>query len=237
MPKEMGLNDHLVELRRSLIGPAILAALIAVLLATSDDLISLMAWWIELYENKSGGALSIYAPHEWYVLKWSAAILLGITCAHPFLCFNLWKFVKPGLVEDEKRIVSKLFIAASLLLPLTVMGIVTASPTIASIAVSTDRISGVEAAIDTVAIASMAVSLSWISIVLILLTGLLSVVKVIIPPGDSRDWIRIRLHVIFGGILFLILSNGYEGMRIIIIISVLIISENASRLFPEKFVQ
>ena len=169
------------------------------------------------------------------MLKWSAAILFGITCAHPFLCFNLWKFVEPGLIEAEKKVVSILFVAISFLLPLTVIVIVSASPSIASAAVSADQISEVVAAIDSVAIASMAVSLSWISVVLILLTGLLCVVKVIIPPGEARDWIRIRLHVIFAGILFLILSNGFEGMRIIIIIFVAIISEAISRFVPAQF--
>jgi hypothetical protein len=61
------------------------------------------------------------------------------------------------------------------------------------------------------------------------------VVRVITPPGDARDWIRIRLHVIFAGILFLILSSGFEGMRMIIIIFIAIISEAFSRLVPGKF--
>lgn len=235
MPKEMGLHDHLAELRRLLIPPAVLAALITVLSATSDDIVSWMAWWIELYDDSGGGGLSVYAPHDWYVLKWSAAILFGIACVHPFLCFNLWKFIEPGLIEAEKKIVSTLFIAFSFLLPITVLAIVLASPSIASSAVSADKISGVEAAIDSVAIASMAVSLSWISVVLILLTGLLCVVKVIIPPGEARDGIRIRMHVIFAGILFLILSSGFEGMRIIIIISIAIISEAISGLVPSQF--
>lgn len=169
------------------------------------------------------------------MLKWSAAILFGIACVHPFLCFNLWKFVEPGLIEAEKKIVSRLFVAISFLLPITVFAIVVASPSIASTAVSADQISGVEAAIDSVAIASMAVSLSWISVLLILLTGLLCVMKAIIPPGEARDGIRIRMHVIFAGILFLILSDGFEGMRIIIIISVAIISEAISGLVPAKF--
>ena len=235
MPKEMGLYDHLAELRRSLVPPAVLAALITVLSATSDDLVSLMALWIEIYDDSSGGGLSVYAPHDWYVLKWSAAILVGITCVHPYLCFNLWKFVEPGLFETEKKTVSILFIAISFLLPITVLTIVLASPSIASTAVSADQISGVEAAIDSVAIASMAVSLSWISVVLILLSGLLCVMKAIIPPGEARDGIRMRMHVIFAGILFLILSNGFEGMRIIIIISVAIISEAISGLVPAQF--
>ena len=132
MPKEMGLHDHLAELRRSLIPPAVLAALITVLSATSDDIVSWMAWWIELYDDSSGGGLSVYAPHDWYVLKWSAAILFGIACVHPFLCFNLWKFVEPGLIEDEKKTVSILFFAVSFLLPITVLVIVLASPSLAS---------------------------------------------------------------------------------------------------------
>ena len=59
-------------------------------------------------------------------------------------------------------------------------------------------------------------------------------VKVIIPPGEARDGIRIRMHVIFAGILFLILSNGFEGMRIIIIISIAIMSEAISGLVPAQ---
>ena len=235
MPKEMGLHDHLAELRRLLIPPVILAALITVLYATSDDLVSWMAWWIEIYDDSSGGELSVYAPHDWYVLKWSAAILIGVACVHPFLCFNLWKFVEPGLIESERKTVSALFVAISVLLPITVLAVVLASPSIASTAVSADQISGVRPAIDSMGIALMAVSLSWISVVLILLTGLLCVVKVTIPPGEVRDGIRIRLHVIFAGILFLILSNGFEGMRIIIIISIVIISESISRLVPTQF--
>ena len=235
MPKEMGLHDHLAELRRSLIPPIVLASLIAVLSATSDNMVSWMEWWFDLYGDSSGTGLSVYAPHDWYVLKWSAAILLGITFTHPFLCFNLWKFVESGLIKAEKKVVSILFFGASFLLPVAVIAIVFASPYIASAAVSADQMLEVEAAIDSVAIASMAVSLSWIAVVLILLTGLLCVVRAIIPPGDARDWIRIRLHVIFAGILFLILSSGFEGMRIIIIIFIAVISEAFSKLVPGKF--
>ncbi|DAC44583.1 MAG TPA: hypothetical protein HA247_01740 [Candidatus Thalassarchaeaceae archaeon] len=235
MPKEMGLHDHLAELRRSLIPPIVLASLIAVLSATSDNMVSWMEWWFDLYGDSSGTGLSVYAPHDWYVLKWSAAILLGITFTHPFLCFNLWKFVESGLIKAEKKVVSILFFGASFLLPVAVIAIVFASPYIASAAVSADQMLEVEAAIDSVAIASMAVSLSWIAVVLILLTGLLCVVRAIIPPGDARDWIRIRLHVIFAGILFLILSSGFEGMRIIIIIFIAVISEVISKLVPGKF--
>lgn len=235
MPREMGLHDHLAELRRSLIPPIVLASLISILSATSDNIVSWIAWWLDLYGDSSGRGLSVYAPHDWYVLKWSAAILLGITCTHPFLCFNLWKFVESGLIETEKKVVSTLFLGVSFLLPVAVIAIVFASPSIASAAVSADQMLEVEAAIDSVAIASMAVSLSWIAVVLILLTGLLCVVRVITPPGDARDWIRIRLHVIFAGILFLILSSGFEGMRMIIIIFIAIISEAISRLVPVKF--
>ena len=235
MPKEMGLHDHLAELRRSLIPPIVLASLIAVMSATSDNMVSWMEWWFDLYGDSSGTGLSVYAPHDWYVLKWSAAILLGITFTHPFLCFNLWKFVESGLIKAEKKVVSILFFGASFLLPVAVIAIVFASPYIASAAVSADPMLEVEAAIDSVAIASMAVSLSWIAVVLILLTGLLCVVRAIIPPGDARDWIRIRLHVIFAGILFLILSSGFEGMRIIIIIFIAVISEVISKLVPGKF--
>ena len=235
MPREMGLHDHLAELRRSLIPPIVLASLIAVLSATSDNMVSWMEWWFDLYGDSSGTGLSVYAPHDWYVLKWSAAILLGITFTHPFLCFNLWKFVESGLIEAEKKVVSILFFGVSFLLPVAVIAIVFASPSIASAAVSADQILEVEAAINSVAIASMAVSLSWIAVALILLTGLLCMVRAIIPPGDARDWIRIRLHVIFAGMLFLILSSGFEGMRIIIIIFIAIISEAISKLVPEKF--
>ena len=235
MPREMGLHDHLAELRRSLIPPMVLASLIAVLSATSDNMVSWMEWWFDLYGDSSGNGLSVYAPHDWYVLKWSAAILLGITFTHPFLCFNLWKFVESGLIEAEKKVVSILFFGVSFLLPVAVIAIVFASPFIASAAVSADQMLEVEAAIDSVAIASMAVSLSWIAVALILLTGLLCMVRAIIPPGDARDWIRIRLHVIFAGMLFLILSSGFEGMRIIIIIFIAIISEAISKLVPEKF--
>ena len=235
MPTEMGLQDHLTELRKSLILPLVIASLITVLSATSENLVSWMEWWIDIYDETSGEGLFIYSPYDWYVLKWSAAILFGITFAHPFLCFNLWKFVEPGLVENEKSVVSSLFIVITALLPLSVIAIVFASPSIASLAVYSNQISGVSTAIDSVSIASMAVSLSWISVVLILLTGLLCSIKAVMPPGEGRDGVRIRLHLIFAGILFLILSNGYEGMRIIIILTVVIISETISKLVPEKF--
>ena len=128
MPREMGLHDHLAELRRSLIPPIVLASLIAILSATSDNIVSWIAWWLDLYGDSSGRGLSVYAPHDWYVLKWSAAILLGITCTHPFLCFNLWKFVESGLIETEKKVVSTLFLGVSFLLPVAVIAIVFASP-------------------------------------------------------------------------------------------------------------
>jgi sec-independent protein translocase protein TatC len=115
---------HLVELR-SRIGYALLAVAVGIV----------AGWWLFPHAfhlvsgpvlravHAQGGAIFTLQPAEAFLTHVKLAVALGVTLASPFIVFQLWRFVRPGLTPQERRAAAPL---APLVCLLFLLGVVTA---------------------------------------------------------------------------------------------------------------
>lgn len=98
--RSMGLFDHLVELRQRAFR-AIASWLIATILASvfADTLIS----W--LVSPLRGSSVIVLSPVEAPVVYFKVALAAGFGLALPFILYQIYQFVAPGLYPNERSIV------------------------------------------------------------------------------------------------------------------------------------
>jgi sec-independent protein translocase protein TatC len=104
----MPLLDHLEELRKRIIF-AVVAVLVGFLLCWSyaDRIFSLMQQPIiyALRNHGLGGGLVYLNPTEPFNLYLQVAFVAGLFIGSPFVFYQLWLFIAPGLYRNEKRYV------------------------------------------------------------------------------------------------------------------------------------
>lgn len=112
---QLPLMSHLLELRDRLLHSILAVLLIAVcLIPFSNDLYHFLAIPLlqHLPESSTMIATEVASPFlAPFKLTLSTAILLAI----PFLLYQLWAFVAPGLYDNERKIVYPLMIASTIL--------------------------------------------------------------------------------------------------------------------------
>ena len=116
----MSLLQHLEELRRRII-----FSLVAVAVCTG------VAWWwvrdiyalvakpvtVVLLKNKIDPHLVYQNPTDPFNLYLKVGIMAGLFIASPYLLYQLWMFISPGLYRNEKRfILPFLFLSVGLFL-------------------------------------------------------------------------------------------------------------------------
>lgn len=103
-PSMMGFLEHLDELRLRLIR-AVLAVVIAVAVCWSWAA-QILHFIMEPLRAAQPGVRFIYTgPTEGFVLHMKAALFAGLFLAAPFVLYQVWAFISPGLYSHEKRYV------------------------------------------------------------------------------------------------------------------------------------
>ena len=107
--------QHLAELRTRMIRAtaAFLAATVASYAFSKYVLLFLERPFIEV----SGGdkRLQYLVPTEGFLTRLKVAALCGLVIASPYIFYQIWKFVAPGLYKHERRLVIPFVLAASFL--------------------------------------------------------------------------------------------------------------------------
>ena len=101
----MGFLDHLDELRTRLVRSAIAVAIgMAVALLFYDRLGSFV---LEptLRTLPPGSELIFTRANEMFAFYFDVALIGGVVLAAPFVSYQVWRFIAPGLHTDEKRLV------------------------------------------------------------------------------------------------------------------------------------
>lgn len=97
----MTLWDHLDELRRRLLRSFLFVALAAVagfwLARPAVDFL------VTPFREQVLGTLALLAPTDGFIIEVKIAILLGILLSSPFVAYQLYGFIGPGLKREEKR--------------------------------------------------------------------------------------------------------------------------------------
>lgn len=99
------LTEHLGELRTRL-GKGLLAALACAVasLALSDDIFALMSRPL-MDALPPGSQFVVVSPMEYVMTTLEIAFTFGLVLASPYILYQLWLFVAPGLYVTEQRLV------------------------------------------------------------------------------------------------------------------------------------
>jgi sec-independent protein translocase protein TatC len=101
----MSFLDHLEELRRRILwslGALVGGAVLGFWITTRFDVIAFLTRPVRpLLED---GRLTYLHPTEPFMVTIKVGIFVGIVIALPVIFYHFWRFVAPGLLENEKRI-------------------------------------------------------------------------------------------------------------------------------------
>ncbi len=112
---EMGLLSHLVELRDRLLRMVLAIGVIFLcLFPFADEIYSLLAEPLlrHMPEGTSMIAIDVAAP---FLIPFKMVLMLSIFVTAPFLLYQIWAFVAPGLYSHEKRLAFPLLLSSTLL--------------------------------------------------------------------------------------------------------------------------
>lgn len=108
--KELSFLEHLEELRSTLV-QSLIAAVAATILCwfVSSEMLDLLVAPI-----KDQGVF-FSAPNEAFLVRLKLAGAMGLFVVAPFIFFRMYMFILPGLYSQEKRVVTPLMLATTVL--------------------------------------------------------------------------------------------------------------------------
>lgn len=108
--KEYSLIEHLAELRKRLARALIGVGLIAIAaFAVSDELLAFLRAPMESELHSVYGPTARFitmGAAEYFFCQMKAALVAGIFLASPWVLYQIWLFIAPGLYDHEKRYVT-----------------------------------------------------------------------------------------------------------------------------------
>jgi sec-independent protein translocase protein TatC len=114
--KALPLTEHLAELR-SRIGKMLLAWVIATALTATyaEELFRILLAPAIAALGPDGGKLQALSPAEIFFTYMKTALLAGLVLASPFVFWQIWAFIAPGLYPSEKKAALPFVLVSTLL--------------------------------------------------------------------------------------------------------------------------
>ena len=99
----MGFLDHLEELRWRLVRSLLAIIICSVLSFGNIDLI--LKLLLDPTKKTSHPInLQVLSVQGMFLIKWFISLISGFILALPYLIYQLWSFISPGLFANEKKI-------------------------------------------------------------------------------------------------------------------------------------
>lgn len=113
--QELGFVGHLIELRdRLLRSVLVVLALFLVAFPFANDIYHILA--LPLVENlPEGGSMIATGVISPFLTPIKLAFIVSIFAAFPYLIFEAWAFIAPGLYKHEKKLAVPLIVSSALL--------------------------------------------------------------------------------------------------------------------------
>lgn len=104
---EAGYLTHLEELRTRLLW-CVAAVVVGVVAAwfLARPAYDLLSGVVVEKVTSAGGMVITLHPAEFFLTQMKIAVVLGVILASPFVVWQLWAFVRPGLTPRERRVVA-----------------------------------------------------------------------------------------------------------------------------------
>ena len=101
---EMGFLDHLEELRWRLVKS--LSAIIVGSIISFGNIDSILNLLLEPTKVTSRPInLQVLSVQGMFLIKWFISLISGFILSLPYLIYQLWSFIAPGLFANEKKFV------------------------------------------------------------------------------------------------------------------------------------
>ena len=105
--------DHLDELRRRILRSVVAVAITSVagffLSGPAQNFL------VKPFKDKVQGSLALLAPGDGFMVQMKISIIIGLALALPYVAFELYGFIGPGLKSNEKRWLWPVVIIANVL--------------------------------------------------------------------------------------------------------------------------
>lgn len=113
--------SHLVELRNRLVRA--LSAVLLVFICLLPFAGEIYSWFAEplLASLPEGGNMIAVDPHGTFFIPFKLAFAVAFAIAIPFVLYQVWSFIAPGLYSKEKRIVLPLVVSTTALFYLGIL--------------------------------------------------------------------------------------------------------------------
>ena len=226
------LSNHFQDLYSMIRTTVILVTIFSILWSLASTAI-LTEWTHSFSFNDDSKGLVIYSPFEWVETKWSFSILMSMITVIPILSFMVFRFAKPGLYAHESKWLGRVLLINSFVLPLLIFIIwFWFVPEMANTASSLSEINNITPRYDVAEITKLAIGITWVAIVWVVLFNSLTIIRFTNEEIGIYNWARPRLIIICLGLLILTLPSIFEGLRILISTSVIVLSDLASKTVP-----
>lgn len=113
--------SHLIELRNRLLWAV--GAVLVVFICLVPFAREIYTWFADplLASLPDGGSMIATAPHSTVFTPFKLTFAVAFAVAIPFVLYQVWAFVAPGLYKNEKRIVLPLVVSTTLLFYLGIL--------------------------------------------------------------------------------------------------------------------
>ena len=112
---EQPLLYHLIELRDRLLRMVlVVAVLFVVLMPFSNSLFSMLSGPLLAHMPEDGSMIAIEVASP-FLIPFKLTLFLAVFIAIPYVLYQLWSFVAPGLYKHERRLVVPLLVSSTLL--------------------------------------------------------------------------------------------------------------------------
>ena len=226
------LSNHFQDLYSIIRSTVILVAIFSILWSLASTAL-LTEWTHSFTLNDDSKSLVIYSPFEWVEIKWSFSILMSMITVIPILSFMVFRFAKPGLYPHESKWLRRVLLINSFVLPLLIFIIwFWFVPEMANTASSLSEINNITPRYDVAEITKLTIGITWVAVVWVVLFNSLTIIRFTNKEIGIYNWARPRLIIICLGLLILTLPSIFEGLRILISTSVIVLSDLASKTVP-----
>ena len=199
----------------------------------TSDMIDAWLNQITIETGPNNENLSIYSPFEWVMMRWEIVMLFSLISIMPLASILFYRFAKPGLYPRERSyLVSVLFLTTTLV-PLLILIIwFYGIPYIFEYTEEFNSSIFVGEKFDAASIFSFGIGITWVLLVWALAFLILSLSRIfgLVEEGNSR--FRIRVIAISASLLILTLPVEYDGLRLVISISISVLADGISRIIP-----
>ena len=116
MSDQQSFVSHLIELRSRLIKAVVVLLIIVIIqLPFAGKIYTIIARPVMAYlpEGSSMIATGVLSP---FLTPFKMVFILGIIIAMPYILYQIWAFIAPGLYKNEKRIARPLLFSSIFLL-------------------------------------------------------------------------------------------------------------------------